>query len=136
MRDQPNCRRNTTAASTQVHRKVPVTAMPYAEASASDERNASTRISTPSSSAVLTCGRKICPSSVVEVWVTVMRGRKPSCMHCRAMENAPEISAWLAITVATVASTTRHSRSDSGHSRKNGFSTAAGLLITSAPWPK
>jgi len=27
-RDQRNCRRNTTAASTQVHRKVPVTAMP------------------------------------------------------------------------------------------------------------
>ncbi len=27
-RDQPNCRWNTTAARKQVHRKVPVTAMP------------------------------------------------------------------------------------------------------------
>ena len=57
-------------------------------------------------------------------------------MHCRATENPPEISAWLAITVAAVASTTIGSRSQSGPNKKNGFSSASGLLSTSAPWPK
>ena len=33
------------------------------------------------------------------------RGRKPSCTAWRVTENAPEITAWDAITVATVAST-------------------------------
>ena len=49
-------------------------------------------------------------------------------MHCRAIEKAPEITAWLAITVATVARMTSGSRSQSGASRKNGFSIAAGSL--------
>ena len=57
-------------------------------------------------------------------------------MHWRAMENAPEITAWLAITVAQVASITMGSRSQSGPSRKNGFAIAAGSRIISAPWPK
>ena len=35
------------------------------------------------------------------------RGLKPSCMDCMARENDPEITAWDAITVAAVASTTR-----------------------------
>ena len=55
-RDQRNCRRNTTVASTQVHRNVPVTAMPYAAARLSDVLNARTRMSTPIASIVFTCG--------------------------------------------------------------------------------
>ena len=35
-----------------------------------------------------------------------MRGRKPSCIACWVTEKAPEMTAWDAITVATVASTT------------------------------
>ncbi len=31
------------------------------------------------------------------------RGSNPSCMACRVIENAPVITAWLAMTVATVA---------------------------------
>ena len=57
-------------------------------------------------------------------------------MHCRAMENAPEITAWLAITVAAVARITIGSRIQCGPSRKNGFSIAAASRIISAPWPK
>ena len=44
--------------------------------------------------------------------------------------------AWLAMMVAAVASTTSGSRSHSGASRKKGFSSAAGLASSSAPWPK
>ena len=47
-------------------------------------------------------------------------------MACRDSENAPEITAWLAITVAAVASTTIGSRAQPGSSRKNGFSSRAG----------
>jgi len=61
---------------------------------------------------------------------------KPSCMHCRAIEKAPEIIAWLAITVAIVASSTIGRCDQSGPSRKNGFWIAAGSSIISAPWPK
>ena len=57
-------------------------------------------------------------------------------MHWRAMENAPEISAWLAITVAMVASSTNGSRSAAGAIRKNGLARADGWLRIRAPWPK
>ena len=56
----------------------------------------------------------------------VRRGRKPSCTAWRVTENAPEITAWEAITVATVASTTIGSCAQSGISRKNGLSIAFG----------
>ena len=34
------------------------------------------------------------------------RGRRPSCIACCESENAPEITAWDAITVAVASSTT------------------------------
>ena len=65
-----------------------------------------------------------------------MRGRKPSCVACCEIEKAPEITAWLAMIVASVASRTSGSRAHSGAIRKNGFCTDAGLLISSADWPR
>ena len=46
------------------------------------------------------------------------------------------MTAWLAMTVAAVARTTKGICSQSGAMRKNGFSTAAGDRNTSAAWPK
>ena len=57
-----------------------------------------------------------------------MRGRKPSCIACWVTENAPEITACEAITVATVASTTSSTGCPRGTSRKNGFAIAAGVV--------
>jgi hypothetical protein len=42
------------------------------------------------------------------------RGRSPSWMACRVKEKAPVITAWLAMTVATVASTTMGIRAQPG----------------------
>jgi hypothetical protein len=64
------------------------------------------------------------------------RGRKPSCTAWRVTENAPEITACEAITVATVASSTIGIRAQCGMSRKNGFSIACGEPRMSAPWPR
>jgi hypothetical protein len=47
----------------------------------------------------------------------------------------PEITAWLAMTVASVARITSGRRAQSGAIRKNGFSTMAGLRSSSADWP-
>ena len=57
-----------------------------------------------------------------------MRGRKPSWITCWVTENAPEMTAWEAITVATVASTTIAfcPVCPPGTSRKNGFTIVAG----------
>ena len=55
-----------------------------------------------------------------------MRGRKPSWMACLVIENAPEITACEAITVAAVASTTIGTSAHCGNMRKNGFSIAPG----------
>ena len=63
------------------------------------------------------------------------RGRKPSWIACLVTENAPEITAWEAITVATIASTTIGSRPQCGISRKNGLLIAPGSLMISEPWP-
>ena len=41
-----------------------------------------------------------------DVWRMLIRGRNPSWITCWVTENAPEMTAWDAITVATVASTT------------------------------
>ena len=46
------------------------------------------------------------------------------------------MTAWLAITVAAVASTTMGMSAQSGYIRKNGFSIAFGLANTSAPCPR
>ena len=62
-----------------------------------------------------------------------MRGNRPSWIACWVREKAPEITAWLAITVAAVARSTSGSWNQSGASRKNGLAAAAGSRSTSAP---
>ena len=61
--------------------------------------------STPTSSMMFTDGTKIWPAWVSEVRRMSMRGSRPSCTACWVMEKAPVITAWLAMTVATVART-------------------------------
>ncbi len=65
------------------------------------------------------------------------RGRYPSCIACWVTENAPEITAWLAITVAAVASTTISFWPvwPPGTSRKKGLAVSVGCARISAPWP-
>ena len=46
------------------------------------------------------------------------------------------MTAWLAITVAIVASATIGISAQSGNIRKNGFSIALGSAISSAPCPR
>ncbi len=46
------------------------------------------------------------------------------------------MTAWLAITVAAVASATIGISAQSGNIRKNGFSIALGSAISSAPCPR
>ncbi len=64
-----------------------------------------------------------------------MRGRKPSWIACLVIENAPEITACDAMTAATAANATIGNTQVDGNMRKNGFSIAPGLRISSAPWP-
>ena len=45
-----------------------------------------------------------------------MRGNQPSWMACRVMENEPVMMAWLAMIVATVASSTIGTSSTCGQS--------------------
>ena len=66
----------------------------------------------------------------------VIGGRTPSCTACRLTLNAPEMTAWEAMTVATVASSTIGSCAQLGSSRKNGFSTAWGERTINAPCPR
>jgi hypothetical protein len=70
------------------------------------------------------------------VWRIVRRGRKPSETAWRVTENAPEITACDAITVANVASTTIGIRLHSGKVRKNGLEIVAGSSVISAPCPR
>ena len=42
--------------------------------------------------------------AAAEVWRTVIRDRWPSWIACPVSENTPEITAWLAMIVASVAS--------------------------------
>ncbi len=53
-------------------------------------------------------------------------------MACRLTENAPEITACDAITVAAVARTTMGSRPHDGMSRKKGLAVALGSVRISA----
>jgi hypothetical protein len=57
-------------------------------------------------------------------------------MACRVIEKAPEITACDAMMAASVASTSAGQISRSGKRRKNGFSSADGSRISSAPWPR
>ena len=68
--------------------------------------------------------------------MTFSRGSSESRVACRATENAPEITAWEAITVATAASATSGMRSTSGTRVKKGFAIVAGSARMSAPWPR
>ena len=69
----------------------------------------------------------------------VMAPRKPreSAMSpCIVSENAPEMTAWDAITVAIAVRITSGTSDQRGAIRKNGFSAAAGSWSSSAPCPK
>ena len=85
---------------------------------------------------MFTRGRKIWPWCDSEVKRISSRGRRPSWIAWRVSENAPVITAWLAMIVAAVASSTNGMMPHSGTSRNSGCSIAAGLESTSAPWPK
>ena len=60
----------------------------------------------------------------------------PSRTAWRETENAPEMTAWDAMTVATVASRTSGSVAQVGARRKNGLDTAAGSPRIIAPCPR
>ena len=81
-------------------------------------------------------GRKICPAWMSEVYWISMRGSSPSWIACWVTEKAPVITAWLAITVAIVASSTSGNRPQPGAIRKNGLAIASGSLRISAAWPR
>ena len=70
---------------------------------------------------------------VCEVCSSRMRGAKPSCIACCVSEYAPEISAWDATIAADVAITTIGINAHVGASRKNGFTTAGGVVEQQAP---
>jgi hypothetical protein len=57
-------------------------------------------------------------------------------MAWRDIENAPEMTACEAMTVAAVARTTSGSRAHSGTSRKNGLLIAVGSARIRPPWPR
>jgi hypothetical protein len=64
------------------------------------------------------------------------RGQRPSWIACLVIENAPEMIAWLAMMVATVASATMGICKRSGHSAKKGFPPfSTEPVTTSAVWP-
>ena len=48
-------------------------------------------------------------------------GNQPSCIACRVSENEPVMMAWLAMMVASVASTTSGITDQVGAVRKNGL---------------
>ena len=56
-------------------------------------RKLNTSNATANSIAQLTSGMYICPAAAAEVWLILMRGRKPSCTACCTTEKAPEITA-------------------------------------------
>jgi hypothetical protein len=64
---------------------------------------------------VLTDGTKICPVLVSDVKRISMRGRKPRLMPWRISENAPVMTAWLAMMVAAVARSTAGSSAHFGN---------------------
>jgi hypothetical protein len=85
---------------------VPVTAMPYAAARRDELPANSTTAIQAHMRRKFTTGTKICPSVAAEVCTMVTRGTNPSCTACCVSENAPEIRAWDATTVARVAIST------------------------------
>lgn len=65
-----------------------------------------------------------------------MRGNRPSLIACSVSENAPEIMACEAMTVANVANRTSGTCAQAGASWKNGLSMAAGSASSRPPWPR
>ena len=64
------------------------------------------------------------------------RGHRPSWIAWRVIEKVPLMMAWLAMMVATVASTTSGTCSGAGHSTKNGLPSAGTApSTTTAVWP-
>ena len=57
-----------------------------------------------------------------------MRGRRPSWIACCVTENAPVITAWLAMTVATVAKITSGSSAQSGRQQEERVVQSLGVL--------
>jgi hypothetical protein len=70
------------------------------------------------------------------VCTTFSRGRSPERLACRVTENAPEITAWEAITVARAANTTNGIRAQPGARWKNGLSMGDGSRRIIAPIPR
>ena len=67
------------------------------------------------------------------MWRTTRRGKKPSRIAWRVIENAPLITAWDAMIAAIVDKITIGIRAHSGNSRKNGLAVAPGSSMISAP---
>ena len=61
---------------------------------------------------------------------------KPSWTACCVTENAPEITAWLAMIAAAEARISSGHCRPSGASRKNGFTTADPCRISNEAWPR
>src|SRR5438874_5372638 len=80
--------------------------MPNANASAAEVSNVNTSVSTETISSQLIQGTYTWPTASAEVCFVRSRGRYPSWTAWCATENAPVITAWDAITVAAVASST------------------------------
>ena len=85
-----------------MQQNVPVTARPYAAARCADDSKISTVVITATNWNSVMTGMKIWPRTFTEVCTTRMRGSRPSCTAWRDSENAPVITAWLAMTVAAV----------------------------------
>jgi hypothetical protein len=62
-------------------------------------------------------------------------GNQPSCIAWRVSENEPVMIAWLAMMVATVASSTSGKIAQPGASLKKGLPPRSGLSRRSAVWP-
>ena len=95
---------------------VPMTATPYADASALELWNASTNRITQTNRKPLAAGTKICPLASADVCSTRTRGNRSSWTASRVSENAPEMTACDAITVAAVDNSTRNDSVPSGAS--------------------
>ena len=62
-------------------------------------------------------------------------GNQPSCIAWRVSEKAPVMIAWLAMTVASVASTTRGRMAQCGDSSKNGLPLRRGFWSSNPVCP-
>src|ERR1700744_2546119 len=110
--------------------------MPNANASAAEDLQGTTSVSTEIIRSQLIHGTYTWPIVSSEVGTIRSRGRYPSWTAWRATENAPVITAWDAITVAAVARNTSGQRPQVGTRRKNGLLMFVESSRISAPWPR